>query len=66
MTDNVPHVKHAEATKLLHQINNEVQVVLGYLELDECDKARPHVKEMVKLLSKLAKVLALAPKTGKH
>lgn len=64
------HDKHEEATKLLHQINNQVQIVFGWLELGDAAKAKHGVSDLVKLLGNLSKSLALAPKTkrrnGKH
>lgn len=41
----------------VHYLGNELQKVLGYIELDECEKAKPHVKEALKRLHELRKLL---------
>lgn len=46
-----------EAVKVVHQISNQIQAVLGFIELDQCEKAEPHVKEVVTLLGQLADLL---------
>ena len=63
--ENEKHTNHEEATKLLHHVNNHVQIVLGWIELGDMAKAKIGVRELIKLLSKLAKSLARAPKNKK-
>lgn len=41
----------------IHHLGNQLQVVLGYIEIDDCDKAKPHVKLALKYLHELRRLL---------
>lgn len=44
----------------VHLVTDRLQMVLGYVELNQCDKALPVVKQTVKEMRALAKLVASA------
>lgn len=50
-----------ELTECLHHLGNELQKVFGYIEIDQCDKAKPFVKLALKHMRQLQKLFHTAP-----
>ena len=48
-----------ESKKLVHEITNHMQSVLGYFELQEYGKAKEQIKDAIKLLGRLRRAVCV-------
>lgn len=48
----------SNASLLVHSLTNKLQAILGYIELGEYVKVAQEIKDAIKLLGKLRKVVA--------
>jgi len=57
--------KDKELSECLHHLGNELQKVFGYIEINECEKAKPFVKQALKRMRELNKLFHRKEKTTK-
>jgi hypothetical protein len=50
-----------ELRECLDRLGNELQKVFGYIEIDQCNKAKPFVKLALRHLRQLQKLFYTAP-----
>lgn len=46
-----------EIKECVHHLGNALQIVLGYIEIEQCEKAKPYVKKALKHMRELNKLL---------